>query len=158
MKPTECTISASKTGYNERSLRTARSHIRHFIYYFSQNFWKSWKADITSQVSDFSQSTDTVTTLYEGNTNCEERKSYATQWKLSTFFFFLSVTTKIFTSWPLILFSLSFPLNIQILRSFGDGDWPEIIQGNLHKPGYSTVLNILMHIVLVRILIKLSGR
>lgn len=46
---TDCTISASKTGYSERSLRTARYHIHHFILNFSQNFWESWRVDVTFQ-------------------------------------------------------------------------------------------------------------
>lgn len=55
VKPTDCTISGSKTGYSQRRLKTARYHIHHFIHHLSQNFWESWRVDIyLSKVSDFS--------------------------------------------------------------------------------------------------------
>lgn len=49
VKRTDYTISASKTGYSERSIRTARYHIHHFIHHLSQNFLGSWRVDVTSQ-------------------------------------------------------------------------------------------------------------
>lgn len=41
--------SVAKTVYSERSLRTARYHIHHFIHQLSQKFWENRRVDITSQ-------------------------------------------------------------------------------------------------------------
>jgi len=127
----QCTISTFKIGYHKRNLGPAGYLTHQFCsFYFTELLEKLKSWHTLSKMSDFSQGTDTVTTLKETQI---EKRGTTMQHSENILDSILLITTAILHSWPLIFFSFPFPWTY-LKKLWG---WrlpvPELTYGNLHS-------------------------
>lgn len=150
-----CTVSTFKIGYHKRNLGPAGYLTHQFCsFYFTELLEKLKSWHTLSKMSDFSQGTDTVTTLKERNPDWEKGNNYATQWKHTRFYSAHYHCDPPFLTTNIFLFSFSLNIFKEALGMETACAWAHLWE----FAQCTTVLKALMCIVLVMILIKLSGR